>query len=159
MQPAASSEHFREDWVSRVTYNYDLRYFAEFNGAYNGSEKFGPNYRFAFFPSAAVGWMISNEKFMQNLTFVNTLKLRASYGQVGNDNVNGRWLYMTTWTYGGNTPLGSSAGQNSPYTWWSEARTSVGNPDIHWEKVAKTNFGLDYALFNGLVVGKCGSVQ
>lgn len=146
-------EHFREDWVSRVTYNYDLRYFAEFNGAYNGSEKFGPNYRFAFFPSAAVGWMISNEKFMQNLTFLNTLKLRASYGQVGNDNVNGRWLYMTTWTYGGNTPLGSSAGQNSPYTWWSEARTSVGNPDIHWEKVAKTNFGLDYALFNGLLSG------
>ncbi|WP_431209964.1 hypothetical protein ACQ86N_28205 [Puia sp. P3] len=42
-------EHFREDWVSRVTYNYDQRYFAEFNGAYNGSEKFGPNYRFAFF--------------------------------------------------------------------------------------------------------------
>ncbi len=86
-------EHFREDWVSRVTYNYDGRYFAEFNGAYNGSEKFGPNYRFAFFPSAAVGWMVSNEKFMQNsLRFLNTLKLRASHGQVGNDNVNGRWL-------------------------------------------------------------------
>lgn len=146
-------EHFREDWVSRVTYNYDLRYFAEFNGAYNGSEKFGPNYRFAFFPSAAVGWMISNEKFMQNLYFINTLKLRASYGQVGNDNIDGRWLYMTTWTYGGNAPLGSSAGQNSPYAWWAEARTSVGNPDIHWEKVTKTNFGLDYNLFNGLVSG------
>ncbi|MGN6417805.1 MAG: SusC/RagA family TonB-linked outer membrane protein [Pseudobacter sp.] len=146
-------EHFREDWVSRVTYNYDSRYFAEFNGAYNGSEKFGPSYRFAFFPSAAVGWMVSNEKFMQNLTFLNTLKLRASYGQVGNDNVNGRWLYMTTWTYGGNTPLGSSAGQNSPYTWWSEARASVGNPDIHWEKVTKANFGLDYTLWNGLVSG------
>jgi TonB-linked SusC/RagA family outer membrane protein len=146
-------ERFREDWVSRVTYNYDGRYFAEFNGAYNGSEKFGPNYRFAFFPSAAVGWMISNERFLQNQTFLNTLKLRASYGQVGNDNVNGRWLYMTTWTYGGNTPLGSSAGQNSPYTWWSEARTSVGNPDIHWEKVTKANFGLDYALWNGLLSG------
>ncbi|AEV98777.1 SusC/RagA family TonB-linked outer membrane protein [Niastella koreensis] len=146
-------EHFREDWVSRVTYNYDGRYFAEFNGAYNGSEKFGPNYRFAFFPSAAAGWMISNEKFMQKHTFLNTLKLRASYGQVGNDNVNGRWLYMTNWTYGGNTPLGSSAGQNSPYNWWAEARTSVGNPDIHWEKVTKANFGLDYALWNGLVAG------
>lgn len=146
-------EHFREDWVSRVTYNYDGRYFAEFNGAYNGSEKFGPNYRFAFFPSAAAGWMISNERFLQNQTFLNTLKLRASYGQVGNDNVNGRWLYMTTWTYGGNTPLGSSAGQNSPYTWWAEARTSSGNPDIHWEKVTKTNFGLDYAFLNGFISG------
>ena len=146
-------EHFREDWVSRVTYNYDGRYFAEFNGAYNGSEKFGPSYRFAFFPSAAVGWMISNENFLQNQTILNTLKLRASYGQVGNDNVNGRWLYMTTWTYGGNTPLGASAGQNSPYAWWAEARTSVGNPDIHWEKVTKANFGLDYALWNGLLSG------
>ncbi|WP_127124565.1 SusC/RagA family TonB-linked outer membrane protein [Pseudoflavitalea rhizosphaerae] len=146
-------EHFREDWVSRVTYNFDQRYFAEFNGAYNGSEKFGPEYRFAFFPSAAVGWMISNEKFMQNLVFLNSLKLRASYGQVGNDNVNGRWLYMTNWTYGRNTPLGSSAGQNSPYTWWSEAQASVGNPDIHWEKVTKANFGLDYTLWNGLVSG------
>ena len=146
-------EHFREDWVSRVTYNYDGRYFAEFNGAYNGSEKFGPNYRFAFFPSAAAGWMISNEKFLQKQTFLNTLKLRASYGQVGNDNVNGRWLYMTNWTYGGNTPLGSSSGQNSPYTWWAEARTSVGNPDIHWEKVTKANFGLDYAFWNGLLSG------
>jgi len=146
-------EHFREDWVGRVTYNYDGRYFAEFNGAYNGSEKFGPNYRFAFFPSAAAGWMISNEKFMQKFTFLNTLKLRASYGQVGNDNVNGRWLYMTNWAYGGNTPLGSSAGQNSPYNWWAEARSSVGNPDIHWEKVTKTNFGLDYALWNGLLSG------
>lgn len=146
-------EHFREDWVGRVTYNYDGRYFAEFNGAYNGSEKFGPQYRFAFFPSAAVGWMISNEKFMQNLTFLNTLKLRASYGQVGNDNIDDRWLYMTSWTYGGNTNLGSSAGQSSPYTWWREAQTSVGNPDIHWEKVAKTNIGLDYSLFNGLLSG------
>lgn len=146
-------EHFREDWVSRVTYNYGLKYFAEFNGAYNGSEKFGPDYRFAFFPSAAAGWMISKENFMKNLKFINTLKLRVSYGQVGNDNIANRWLYTTTWTYGGNAPLGSSSGQNSPYTWWREAQTSVGNPDIHWEKVAKTNFGLEYSLFNDLLSG------
>lgn len=146
-------EHFREDWVGRATYNYDSRYFAEFNGAYNGSEKFGPNYRFAFFPSAAVGWMISNENFMKNQAVINSLKLRVSYGQVGNDNIDDRWLYMTTWTYGGNAPLGSSANQSSPYTWWREAQTSVGNPDIHWEKVEKTNIGLDYSLFNGLLSG------
>jgi TonB-linked SusC/RagA family outer membrane protein len=146
-------EHFREDWVSRVTYNYGLKYFAEFNGAYNGSEKFGPDYRFAFFPSAAAGWMISKENFMKNLKFINTLKLRVSYGQVGNDNIANRWLYTTTWTYGGNAPLGSSSGQNSPYTWWREAQTSVGNPDIHWEKVAKTNYGIEYSLFNDLLSG------
>jgi len=146
-------EHYREDWVSRVTYNYAQKYFAEFNGAYNGSEKFGPNYRFAFFPSAAAGWTISNESFMRNLAFINTLKLRASYGKVGNDNIASRWLYMTAWTYGGNAPLGASAGQNSPYTWWSEAHSSVGNPDIHWETVTKADAGIDYTLWNGLLSG------
>ena len=146
-------EHYREDWVSRVTYNYAQKYFAEFNGAYNGSEKFGPNYRFAFFPSAAAGWMISNERFMRNLDFINALKLRVSYGKVGNDNIANRWLYMTAWTYGGNAPLGASAGQTSPYTWWSESHTNVGNPDIHWETVTKTDFGIDYSLWNELLSG------
>lgn len=146
-------EHYREDWVSRVTYNYAQKYFVEFNGAYNGSEKFGPDYRFAFFPSAAAGWTISNERFMKDLVFINTLKLRGSYGKVGNDNIANRWLYMTAWTYGGNAPLGASAGQSSPYTWWSEAHTNVGNPDIHWETVTKADIGVDYTLWNGLFSG------
>jgi len=146
-------EHYREDWVSRVTYNYALKYFAEFNGAYNGSEKFGPNYRFAFFPSVAAGWVISNEKFLKNLSFISNIKLRGSYGKVGNDNIASRWLYLTTWTYGGNTPLGASSGQNSPYTWWSEAHTSVGNPDIHWETVTKADIGMDFTLWSGLLSG------
>ena len=146
-------EHFREDWVSRVTYNYGSKYFAEFNGAYNGSEKFGPDYRFAFFPSAAVGWAITKENFMKNVKFINNLKLRVGRGSVGSDNVANRWLYTTTWTYGGNTPLGALGGQNSPYTWWREAQASVGNPDIHWEKVTKTNFGLEYGFFNDLISG------
>ncbi|WP_431209963.1 hypothetical protein ACQ86N_28200 [Puia sp. P3] len=90
---------------------------------------------------------------MKDVTFVNVLKLRGSYGKVGNDNITNRWLYMTTWTYGGNTPLGASSGQNSPYTWWSEAHTNVGNPDIHWETVTKKDLGLDFTLLNGLVSG------
>jgi TonB-linked SusC/RagA family outer membrane protein len=146
-------EHFREDWVSRVTYNYGLKYFAEFNGAYNGSEKFGPNYRFAFFPSTSVGWMVSKENFMKNVKFINTLKLRVSYGKVGSDNISNRWLYMTSWTYGGNSPLGSSAYQSSPYTWYAESSSGIGNPNIHWEKVTKTNYGVDYSILNGLFSG------
>lgn len=146
-------EHYREDWVSRVTYNYRQKYFAEFNGAYNGSEKFGPDYRFAFFPSGAVGWALSEESFMKTVKFINRLKLRASYGQVGNDNIWNRWIYMTAWRYGDNTALGSSAGQSSPYTWWGEANGPVGNPDIHWEKVTKKNFGVDYSLLGDLLSG------
>lgn len=144
-------EHFREDWVFRATYNYVSKYFVEFNGAYNGSEKFGPDYRFAFFPSGAVGWMLSEEDFMKGLGFLDMLKLRASYGEVGSDNTSARFLYDTTWAYGGDANLGNSPGSTSQYTWWKEDR--IGNPDMHWEKVAKTNIGADFAFFNGLLAG------
>ena len=76
---------FREDWVFRGTYNFASKYFFEVNGAYNGSQIFGPDYRFDFFPSAAAGWTITNEKFMQDINWLTSLKLRGSYGLVGND--------------------------------------------------------------------------
>jgi TonB-linked SusC/RagA family outer membrane protein len=82
--------YYREDWVFRTTYNYAMKYFAEINGAYNGSEKFGPDYRFAFFPSFSAGWMLSEEKFMKPLSFIDMLKFRASWGRIGDDNVSGR---------------------------------------------------------------------
>ena len=158
-QQAVGSEfiHLREDWVSRVTYNYAAKYFAEFNGAYNGSEKFGPSNRFAFFPSGAVGWMISEEQFMKKLEFLDMLKFKASYGLVGDDSQSGRWLYMTQWAYGGTgtlagvSNLGSNAGDTSPYTWWRES--VIGNEDIHWEKVAKQNYGVDFSFLHGLLSG------
>lgn len=87
---------YREDWVFRVTYNYMMRYFFEANGAYNGSEKFGPDYRFDFFPSLSVGWMLSDEKFMKGLKFLDMLKLRASWGRVGDDSVVQPWQRFTS---------------------------------------------------------------
>lgn len=143
--------HYREDWVFRTTYNFAKRYFAEFNGAYNGSEKFSKDYRFAFFPSGAVGWMISEEKFLQPLKFLDMLKFRASYGKIGDDNVDGRWLYLTQWGYGNNGKMGENNSDRSPYTWYRE--TTVGNPDVHWETATKTNFGMDFSFFNGLIGG------
>src|SRR5574344_181141 len=135
--------HYREDWVFRTTYNYANRYFVEYNGAYNGSERFSKSNRFAFFNSGAIGWMISEEKFMKQFKFLDMLKLRASYGEIGDDNVSGRWLYMTQWAYGGNSSLDTSQG-TSPYTWYRES--AVGNEDVKWETVKKTNFGIDYAF-------------
>lgn len=143
-------KHYREDWVFRTTYNYDLRYFAEFNGAYNGSEKFGPNHRFAFFPSFSAGWMLSEEKFMKSLKFLDMFKLRASYGKIGDDNVGGRWLYEDQWSYGGNIVMGTVPA-NTPYTVYRI--NSLGNPDVSWETVEKRNIGLDYSLFGGLISG------
>jgi TonB-linked SusC/RagA family outer membrane protein len=144
-------EHFREDWVFRATYNYKSKYMLDVNGAYNGSEKFGPEYRFAFFPSGAIGWMISEESFMKNIKFIDMFKIRGSYGEVGDDNINQRWLYMTQWGYGGNSILGAATGDVSPYVWWKESK--IGNPDIHWEKVTKINIGTDFSFFDGLVAG------
>ena len=145
--------NFREDWVFRTTYNFANRYFAEFNGAYNGSQKFGPDYRFQFFPSAAAGWTLTNENFMKRLPWISTLKLRGSYGLVGNDNVsNQNYLYVTQWGYGGAARLGDNNNNaNSPYQWYRE--NVIGNPEIHWETVAKANIGLDYSLFRGLIEG------
>ena len=142
--------NYREDWAFRATYDYNSRYFIEYNGAYNGSEKFSKENRFAFFNSGAIGWMVSEENFMKPLRFLDMLKLRASYGEIGDDNVRGRWLYLTQWAYGGNSSLDVNHG-TSPYTWYREA--SVGNPDVRWETVRKENVGADYSFFNGLVAG------
>lgn len=142
---------YREDWVFRMTYNYAMRYFFEANGAYNGSEKFGPDYRFAFFPSLSLGWMISEEKFMKNLKFIDMLKVRGSWGRIGDDNVGGRFLYKDQLGYGGNTVMGSINPDDSPYAFWKIS--SLGNPNVSWETVEKRNIGLDYAFFDGLIAG------
>lgn len=156
--------HYRQDWVFRTTYSYADKYFVEYNGAYNGSEQFSKDNRLAFFSSGAVGWMISEEPFMKRLTekhIIDMLKLRASYGEIGDDNIGARFLYMTQWAYGGRTSLDvtpsggfkaddTSTG-GSPYIFYREA--TVGNPNVKWETVKKTNIGLDYGLFGGLFTG------
>lgn len=141
---------YREDWVFRSTYNYDSRYFFEVNGAYNGSEKFGPKKRFAFFPSFSGGWMLSEESFMKSVKFLDLFKIRGSYGKIGDDNVGGRQLYQDQWVYGGNIIMGTVPA-NTPYTVYRIA--TLGNEDVSWETVKKTNVGADYSFLNGLISG------
>lgn len=153
---------YREDWVFRTTYNYNNKYTVEYNGAYNGSEQFGRENRFAFFSSGGVNWIVSNEKFMKSVKFLHLLKLRASYGQTGSDNLinrDQRWLYMTQWAYGGLSRLGvtGEAAEQSPFTWYRE--TAVGNPNIQWEVAEKINFGTDFELFKGTIRGKADIFQ
>jgi TonB-linked SusC/RagA family outer membrane protein len=142
--------HYREDWVFRTTYNYDSRYFAEINGAYNGSEKFGPAHRFEFFPSFSAGWMLSGEKFMESMKWMDMVKFRASWGRIGDDNVGGRWLYQNQWSYGGSAIMGSPT-STTPYTIYRVS--TLGNADLSWETVDKRNFGVDYSFFKGLAAG------
>ena len=143
---------YREEWAFRATYNYKSRYSIEYNGCYNGSEKFSQKNRFAFFNSGGVNWTISEEPFMQTLKdrqWIEILKFRASYGEVGDDNVWTRWLYLTQWSRGGKALMGSVS--ESIYNMYDES--VLGNEDVHWEKSRKFNFGIDYSFFSGLVAG------
>ncbi len=142
---------FREDWVARLTYDYNSKYFIDANGAYNGSEQFGPGYRFDLFPSVALGWMVSNESYMDKFGWLDKLKIRGSYGKVGDDSLGGnRWAYMSQWGSGGSAFLvPSSFPSRSPYTWYME--TVVGNPNLKWETATKSNIGLELSVLRHLL--------
>ena len=149
----ADLENRREDWVFRTTYDYKSRYFAEFNGAYNGSQKFSPDNRFVFFCSGAAGWMISEEKFMKPLKdkkIIDMLKLRGSIGEIGDDNAGARWAYLTDWSVIGPYAI-SLDGSNSPFTGYKES--TIANPDLRWATVLKKNIGIDYAFLGGMFAG------
>lgn len=142
-------KNYREDWVFRATYDYDSRYLFEANGAYNGSEQFGPGYRFDFFPSLALGWVVSNEKFFNKLEWVDNLKLRYSIGKVGDDRVSGgRWLYSSQYAYGSRARLSQASDGWSPYYFYRES--VVGNPNIQWETALKNNFGFEFSMLRNL---------
>lgn len=142
---------YREDWVARVTYNYDERYLFESNAAYNGSEQFAKKYRFGFFPSAGLGWMISKESFLNKINWLDKLKLRYSIGQTGNDRFTSpRWAYETNWIIEPEyTPFGTPTYSYSPYPQYAES--VIGNPDLHWEVSLKQNMGVELAAFKNKI--------
>ena len=152
----AELENRREDWVFRTTYDFKSRYFAEFNGAYNGSQRFSPDNRFAFFCSGAVGWMVSEEKFMKRLKekkIVDMLKIRGSIGEIGDDSAGKRFAYLTEWTVtnNGNGFAMSLDGSNSPFIGYKES--GIAMPDLRWATVKKMNLGFDYAFLGGMFAG------
>ena len=154
----SQSPYYRENWVFRATYNYANKYFLEYNGAYNGSEIFSKDNRFAFFNSGAIGWMVSEEPFMKWLRekrIIDMLKLRASFGEIGDDHINGRWLFRDTWSNDGAYRQEISGGGpefgESPYKWWQQ--TQVGNPDLQWEVAKKLDLAVDFSFLGGLVTG------
>jgi TonB-linked SusC/RagA family outer membrane protein len=123
--------------VGRATYNFDDRYLAEFNIGYNGSEQFAPDNRFGVFPAYSLGWVVSNESFMQDQRAISNLKLRASYGETGNDKLgDSRFLYQSTIYLAAGSFSGLGNGQ-------SIVQGYIGNDQIQWEVAKKTNLGLD----------------
>lgn len=138
--------------AGRVSYTYDRRYVAEFNFGYNGSENFAPGKRYGFFPSGAIGWLISEEPWMEGVRDkLSKLKIRGSIGLVGNDQIGGnrRFAYITTIN-------GNAAGYNWGYTgdvyYTGIQEGEIGVSDLTWETSRKANVGLELGLFNDLDV-------
>jgi TonB-linked SusC/RagA family outer membrane protein len=131
--------------VGRAAYNYRNRYFFEFNAGYNGSEQFAPTNRFGFFPALSTGWALSNEKFLSGVEWIDFLKIRASYGKVGNDKLgNSRFLFLDDIKMGGASGVGG-LGLNRTVN-----INLIGNPYIQWEESIKRNLGVDFTLFREL---------
>lgn len=138
----------------RVTYDFDRRYFAEFGYGYNGSEKFSGTKRYGFFPSIAIGWMVSNEKFWEKVNdkLFSSLKLKASIGKVGNDAIaqrKDRFFYLSSIS-----TYGQADARGTGYRWGQSFMNSYGgytidryaNPDITWEVSVKKNLGFELGL-------------
>ncbi len=137
----------------RFTYGYDKRYFIEYNFGYNGSERFHKSHRWGFFPSAGLAWMMSNEEWFKPLTkVVSNLKLRYSYGLVGNDNIgssSNRFYYLSEMSMN-NSGLGASFGETRNVSYNGIGVVRYANEAITWEKSYKSNYALELGLFKKL---------
>lgn len=137
----------------RFTYGFDKRYFVEYNFGYNGSERFHKSHRWGFFPSAGLAWMMSNEKWFKPLTkVVSNLKLRYSYGLVGNDNIgssSNRFYYLSEMSMN-NSGLGASFGETRNVSYNGIGVVRYANEAITWEKSYKSNYALELGLFKKL---------
>jgi TonB-linked SusC/RagA family outer membrane protein len=134
----------------RATYNFDSRYYAEFNFGYNGSERFYKTERFGFFPSVGMAWYVSNEKFFEPYkSAINKLKLRATYGLVGNDEIGSaddRFYYLSDVNLN-NTNNNPAFGTDGRYTRNTILINRYENRDITWETARKANYAMELSLF------------
>ena len=149
-------------FFGKVNYNYDDRYMASVTMRRDGSSRFGKNNRFATFPSVSVGWRINNEKLLQDKRWIDDIKLRASWGQTGNQEISNLARYTVyVSNYGVNESGGQSygtsydiAGTNGGQTLASGfKRNQIGNNNIKWETTTQTNLGLDFAFLRNSLYG------
>ena len=137
------------DWAimstfARVSYNYDSRYLISANFRADGSSKLSPEHRWAFFPSVSAAWRISGEHWMEGVHWIDDLKLRAGWGQTGNQGGVGDYGYLAMYGY-------------SRQNWWETGKehavpnvypSSLRNPDLTWERTSQSNVGLDWTMFH-----------
>ncbi len=142
--------------VGRLTYDYDNKYLIEGNVGYNGSENFAPGNRYGLFPAVSGGWVISQEEFLLDNSLINFLKIRASYGLVGNDRYHPSGTgFMDRFLYLPNSYFIGSGYQFGTGTNWTNGayERSFGNPGLSWETSTKQNYGIDFSLLDQKLSG------
>ena len=130
--------------TGRFAYYYNQKYLMEFNFGYNGSENFTPGKRYGFFPAGSIGWGVSEEEFMKKASWIDFLKVRASYGLVGSDNVSSRFPYLAFYGGGSGYDFGNNFGTNVGGT----SEGNLANANLTWEKARKLNVGIDFTTLN-----------
>ena len=149
-------------FFGKANYSFDDRYLLGLTLRYDGSSRFGPNNRYATFPSGSAGWRINNESFLRDATWLNDLKLRLSWGQTGNQEIsNLARYYVYVPNYGVSESGGQSFGTSYDITGSNGGsilqsgfkRNQIGNSDIKWETTTQYNVGLDWSMFNSRFYG------
>ena len=130
--------------TGRFAYYYNQKYLMEFNFGYNGSENFAPGKRYGFFPAGSIGWVVSEEEFMKKASWIDFLKVRASYGLVGSDNVSSRFPYLAFYGGGSGYDFGNNFGTNVGGT----SEGNLAHANLTWEKARKLNVGIDFTTLN-----------
>ncbi len=140
------SKHILASYLTRMQYSYEDKYLFTFTGRVDGSDRFGANNRYAFFPSAAIAWRLVKEGFMKDVNCVSDMKLRLSIGQVGNENIpnDASSEYYAfqgrNYVFGGIDKLGVNLAK-------------IGNPDLKWETTSEINLGVDYGFLKNRING------
>ena len=142
----SATEMGRVSYVGRFNYTYKGKYLIESSLRVDGSAKFPEDNRWGYFPSVSLGWRMTEEGFMKNLKSFDNLKLRASYGESGLDNV-GNFAYLSGFAYGGTYILGSDQQQGI-------TSTGLANPNLTWENIAISNVGIDFSLWKRKLYGE-----
>ena len=130
-------------YFGRFSYNYKSKYYADINFRYDGTSRLSPNTRWGFFPSLSLGYKLSEEKFMKSMSWINDLKIRASWGQVGNQNI-GSYPYQPTYTTASYSPSTFNMGV---------VQNALTDVNLKWETSTMQNIGLDFTLWKGLLSG------
>lgn len=149
-------------FFGKLNYSYDDRYLVSLTVRHDGSSRFGKNNRYATFPSASLGWRISQESFLRDVEWLDELKVRASWGQTGNQEISNIARYtIYVPNYGVNESGGQSYGTSYDITGSNGGgilpsgfkRDQIGNDDIKWETTSQTNIGLDFSFFRESLYG------